>query len=234
MAGTPVLQTAVKTVELLEVLARQGAEAVSLARIAEQVGWGRAATHQYLNSLVHAGWVEQDAERRYRLGGAAFVFAQSVGQHAGAPRAVVAMMEELVDALNEPISFAILHRDEALIVERREPQRSLIYRNLERHLDLTTASGQVLLAFDDRTRAYWRPEYTLLAEEVRKKGYGEIRNQEWMGDAVEAFAVPIMNGEQCLGALSVIAPVGRMPVDRAIAELFAARKKAEANIAGSG
>jgi DNA-binding IclR family transcriptional regulator len=136
-------------------------------------------------------------------------------------------MEELVEVLQEPISFAILHGNEALIVERREPRRPLIHRNLERHLDLASASGQVLLAFDRRARQGLEPELAALADEAVAKGYGEIRNHEWMGDEVEAVAVPIIRGERCLGALSVIAPAGRMSIPDAVSELLGARARIE-------
>lgn len=227
MAGTPTLQTVVKTIDVLEAFGQEDSESVSLARIAETLQWSRAATHQYLASLVRAGWLEQDADRRYRLGDGAVLFAEAVAQKTGTPPVILRVMEELVEVLQEPISFAVLHGNEALIVERREPKRGLIHRNPERHLDLASASGQVLLAFDRRARQGLKPELAALAQEAERKGYGEIRNHEWMGDEVEAVAVPAMRGTRCLGALSVIAPAGRMSIPDAVAELFRARARIE-------
>ncbi len=233
MAGTPTLQTAVKTIAVLEALSRQEERAVTLAHLAHALGWSKAATHQYLSSLVHAGWLEQDEERRYRLGSGAVLFARSVDEVDFLPPPIITGMEELVDILQEPISFAILHGDEAVIVERREPHRSLIHRNPERHLSLTSASGKALLAFDKRTQALWQPEYTPLAEEVVARGYAEVHNKAWMGDDVEAIAVPIMREEWCLGALSAIAPAGRMPMDTAAREMTRMRERIERAIAES-
>ncbi|MEU6408286.1 helix-turn-helix domain-containing protein [Microbispora sp. NPDC046933] len=227
MAGTPMLQTVVKTIDVLQALSQEDTESVSLARMAEVLRWSRPATHQYLTSLVRTGWLEQDQDRRYRLGYGAVLFAEAVAQKSGTPRAILRTMEELVQVLQEPISFAILHGDEVLIIERREPRRPLIHRNPERHLGLDSASGQVLLAFDPRARADLSHELMTLAEEARRKGYGEIRNHEWLGDEVEAVAVPIMRGERCLGALSVIAPAGRMSIPDAVSELFNARARTE-------
>ncbi|WP_270889311.1 IclR family transcriptional regulator [Pedococcus sp. 5OH_020] len=227
MAGTPTLQTVVKTIDVLEALSQEDTESVSLARVAEVLQWSRAATHQYLASLVRTGWLEQDADRRYRLGYGATLFADAVAQKGGTPPVILRTMEELVEVLQEPISFAILHGDEALIVERREPRRPLIHRNPERHLDLASASGQVLLGFDPRARQELSSELAELAEEARRKGYGEIHNHEWMGDEVEAVAVPIMRGQRCLGALSVIAPAGRMSIPEAVSELVSARARVE-------
>lgn len=232
MAGTPTLQTVLKTIEILEVLSREPTDAVTLARVTEALQWSRPATHQYLASLVRAGWLEQDASRRYRLAGGASLFAQSVAERSGRPPAILQVMEDLVVTLREPISFAVLSSNEALIVERREPQRSLIHRNPERHLSLASASGQVLLAFDRRARPPKDDKLAALADEARRKGYGQILN-EWMGDEVEAIAVPIMQAEWCLGALSVIAPAGRMSIPTAIDELNKARLRVEALIGGS-
>jgi DNA-binding IclR family transcriptional regulator len=232
MAGTPTLQTVVKTIDVLEALSQEGAEAVSLARVAEVLQWSRAATHQYLASLARAGWLEQDSDRRYRLGYGAVLFADAVAQKSGTPPVILRTMEELVDVLQEPISFAILHGDEALIVERREPRRGLIHRNPERHLDLASASGQVLLAFDPRARQGLTPELAALAEQAARRGYGEIHNHEWMGDEVEAVAVPVMRGARCLGALSVIAPAGRMSIPDAVSELLGARARIEKTLNG--
>ena len=47
MAGTPTLQTVVKTIDVLEVLSQEDADSVGLARVAEALGWSRAATHHY-------------------------------------------------------------------------------------------------------------------------------------------------------------------------------------------
>jgi len=233
MAGTPTLQTVVKTIGVLEMLSREDADSVGLARVAEVLGWSRAATHQYLSSLVRANWLEQDADRRYRLAHGAVLFAEAVAQKIGTPPVILRVMDELVEVLQEPISFAVLRGNEALIVERREPRRSLIHRNPERHLNLASASGQVLLAFDPRARQGLPPELAELVDETERKGYGEIRNHEWMGDDVEAVAVPVLRGSRCLGALSVIAPVGRMSIPDAVSELVSARARIEAALNGA-
>jgi DNA-binding IclR family transcriptional regulator len=230
MAGTPILQTTLKTIELLEVLTRFGTHA-PLASVAEALGWSRSATHQYLASLARMGWVEQDHERRYRLGSGAVLFARSIVELEFLPHPITDAMDELVDVLKEPISFAVLHGEEAVIVERREPRRSLIHRNPERHLSLVSASGQVLLAFDRRAQALRSPEHAALIEEVERTGHGEVRNTSWMGDDIEAIAVPVMRGDWCLGALSVIAPAGRMSLEDAASELKKAARKIELELA---
>ncbi|RWZ46060.1 hypothetical protein ELQ90_16375 [Labedella phragmitis] len=227
MAGTPILQTALKTIEVLEVLSRFGAQPASLGSIAEALGWSRAATHQYLTSLSRTGWVEQDQERRYRPGSGAVLFARSIVELDFLPHPITDAMDELVDVLKEPISFAVLHGEEAVIIERREPRRSLIHRNPERYLSLVSASGQVLLAYDRRAQALRTPQHEQLIAEVERTGHGEVRNKSWMGDDVEAIAVPVMRGDWCLGALSVIAPAGRMSLPDAAAELKSSAARIE-------
>jgi len=232
MAGTPALQTVIKVIQVLEAVMDQGTDEVSLAKLSQSLGWTRGATHQYLSSLVKAGWMQQDADRRYQLASKAAIFGRYASEHAGVPPAVTAEMAELVTTLHEPISFAVLQGREAVIVERREPQRPFaIQRGAELRMALRSASGQVLIAFDRRrSDALVDPERTEdVQREVRALGYAITRAQ-WMGDTVEAVAVPVMDGGECLGALSAVAPEGRMDIQVAIAELLAARKRIEASL----
>lgn len=230
------LQTVTKTIAVLEALLKVDQDRVGVTEIAEELGWSRAATHQYLSSLAAAGWLQQDASRKYVLTSQAAIFGRFAVRHAGVPPELPPVMRELVQELSEPISFAVVSGAEAVIVERQEPQRPFaIHRDAERHLSLhTSASGLVLLAFDAHLE-YRGSEDELGAslEAVRAQGHCH-RHSKWMGDVVDAVAVPIMARGNCLGALSVIAPEKRMDVPRAIEALTAARARVEEAIATRG
>ncbi|MEW1822978.1 helix-turn-helix domain-containing protein [Arthrobacter sp. NPDC080031] len=229
MAREIALQTVVKTIRVLEALVHMNEPSVGPSRLAQELGWTRAAAHQYLASLAEAGWLQQDADRKYQLTGKASVFGRYAIERAGAPAQLVSVMPALVDRLNEAISFAVLNGEEAVIIERYEPRRSFaVQPGAERHMKVTeSASGRVLIAFDPRA-----PESLIRAiedqlEPIRSKGFAYHRG-EWMDDIVEAVAVPILRGTECLGALSAVAPDGRMDVDDAAKVLLSARKDIEA------
>lgn len=233
MAGTAALQTVIKTVHVLEAVMDQGTDDVSLTKLAEQLGWSRGATHQYVASLVRAGWMQQNANRQYQLASKAAIFGRYASEHAGVPPTVLTVMSELVSTLQEPISFAVLQGREAVIVERVEPTRPFaMQRGAELRMGLRSASGQVLIAFDRRrSDTLVGPEKSEeITTQVRRAGYA-ITHAEWMGDTVEAVAVPVMDGDECLGALSAVAPEGRMDMDAAIAALITARQRIETTLA---
>ncbi|WP_449281901.1 IclR family transcriptional regulator [Leucobacter sp.] len=230
MSGPTTLQSVAKTIRALEVFPRLGRTTLALSEIAEALGWSRPATHQYLTTLVHSGWVQQDSRRQYRLSVRAAAFGRFATAHAGVPEPVTRRMRELVSHLGEAISFAVRNGDAALIVERYEPERPLsVRREAELLLPLHSTSGQVLLAFDPHATDEERRPHAEAIEEIRTLGYS-LHRAIWMGDAIEVVAVPVMQSGECLGALSVIAPEGRMEIEVAIEELLAASRELEAEL----
>ncbi|WP_200331753.1 IclR family transcriptional regulator [Leucobacter sp. L43] len=230
MSGPTTLQSVEKTIRALEVFMHFDRAAVTLSEIADALGWSRPATHQYLTTLVHTGWLQQDSRRQYRLSIRAAAFGRFAIAHAGVPEAVSRHMRTLVDRLEEPISFAVRNGDSALIVERLEPKRSLsVRRETELLLPLGSTSGQVLLACDPHATAEEQAPYEEELAIIRRQGYA-VHRAVWMGDAIEVIAVPLMQGHECLGALSVIAPEGRMALDDAIQIMRDARRQLEADL----
>lgn len=224
MTRPATLQSVEKCVRVLETFMQFRSATATLSEVADALGWSLPATHQYLATLAHCGWLQQDAKRHYRLSVRAATFGRFAATHAGIPEVVTRQMRALVEKLGEPISFAVRNGDGALIVERFEPQRPLsVRREAERLLPLGSTSGQVLLAFDRHATEDETRPYAEAIEEIRAQGYS-VHRAVWMDDAIEVIAVPVLQSGECLGALSVIAPEGRMALDRAIEELTAARR----------
>lgn len=205
-----------------------------MSELARELGWSRAATHQYVSTLSEVGWLVQNQKREYQLSARAAVFGRFAVEYSSVPPEVSKVMEALVTELNEAISYAVLNGTEAIIVERHEPKRPFaIAEAAEPHLELrTSASGLVLLAFDAHVDANRFPELCETLAEVRAKGYAQTHS-EWLGDVVDVVAVPIMSGTDCLGALSVIAPAGRFDIPEAIGSLLSARSRVESELAGN-
>ncbi|WP_181276308.1 IclR family transcriptional regulator [Brevibacterium oceani] len=220
------LQSVSKTILVLETFLTFPDGLASVSQLARKLDWSRAATHQYVSTLAEVGWLVQNEKRDYQLSPRAALFGRFAIEYSGVPHQVSQAMAELVDTLNEPISYAVLNGNEAIIIERHEPKRPFSM-TAEPHLELrTSASGMVLLAFDahlDRNRF---AEMTETFDTVRAQGYAQSHS-EWLGDVVDVVAVPIMSRGECLGALSVIAPDGRLDIPRARKELLAARMRIE-------
>ena len=223
------LQSVSKTILVLETFLKFPDGRASVSELAREVGWSRAATHQYVSTLAEVGWLVQNAKRHYQLSPRAAVFGRFAIEYAAVPPQVSQAMEELVDVLNEPISYAVLNGDEATIIERHEPKRPFSM-SAEPHLDLrTSASGMALLAFDSHVDESSINEMGDTLNAIRERGYAQSHS-EWLGDIVDVVAVPIMSRDECLGAMSVIAPEGRLNIPLARKELLAARVKIEAAI----
>lgn len=226
------LQSVSKTIQVLEAFLEFDGGRSSVSELARLLGWSRAATHQYVSTLAESGWLMQNDKREYLLSPRAAVFGRFAIEYSAVPAEISRAMVTLVEQLNEPISYAVLNGNEAIIIERHEPRRPFaITQALEPHLDpRTSASGLALLAFDAHLdRARWAGLEGKL-EEARALGYTESHS-DWLGDAIDAVAVPIMLRGECLGALSVIAPAGRMDLPIARSTLCAARQSIERELA---
>lgn len=225
------LQSVSKTILVLETFLKFPDGRTSVSSLARELGWSRAATHQYMSTLAQAGWLQQSENREYQLSPRAAVFGRFAIEYSGVPPELSAAMKSLVESLNEPISYAVLNGNEATILERHEPKRPFtIVRGNEPHLELrTSASGMVLLAYDAHVDESRREGLEETLTEVRAQGYAQSHS-EWLGDIVDVVAVPIMSRGECLGALSVIAPEGRLDIAKAVTELKASRVEVERGI----
>lgn len=225
------LQSVAKTIQVLEALRDSPEGRASVSDLSRALDWSRAATHQYLSSLAEVGWLIQNAKREYLFSPRTAVFARFAVQFSQVPVAVSEEMTRLVGSLNEPISYAMLNGNEAIIVERREPKRPFaISQALEPHLDLhTSASGLALLAYDSRVNAIHREGLEETLNDVRARGYAESHSH-WLGDMVDVVAVPIMLREECMGVVSVIAPSGRLDLDLARESMLDARARLESRL----
>ena len=222
------LQSVSKTIRVLETFLRFPDGRSSVSELSKVLGWSRAATHQYVSTLAESGWLMQNVKREYQLSPRADVFGRFAIEYSGVPVEISNAMKSLVEELNEPISYAVLNGNEAIIIERHEPTRPFsISRAAEPHLDLkTSASGMVLLAYDAHVEQSRREGIEDYLQEVRQQGYAHTHS-EWLGDVVDVVAVPIISAGECLGALSVIAPSGRIDIPTACAALLGARSAVE-------
>lgn len=233
--GTPVLQTGMKILSAIEVLAAAD-DGLTVTSLAEKMEWTRAAAHQYLQTIVAAGWAYRDESSQYRI---SFHVAQLVAKVNPAKEIrpiLIPAMQEAVDQLGAPVSLAVLEQMTPLIVERIEPARAMFIRKgFEARVSPTSsASGQILLAYSEDARREISRFETILAEEeyerIYEQGYS-IVHSKWLGDLITAVAVPVRKDGICFGALSVITERGAETDGVLIDAMLNAAEKLNARLA---
>jgi DNA-binding IclR family transcriptional regulator len=140
--------SAQKTLLLLEALASVSGP-IGVSDLGRAVGASRGTVHKQLSALVASGWVEQDADGRYGLSLMAARIGNAALTQAGLGRRIHGILVRLAEETGETISIATLHRGQALIVQRAEPDQVLhadIRVGTQLPLDVG-ASSLVLCAF---------------------------------------------------------------------------------------
>ncbi|GII55033.1 IclR family transcriptional regulator [Planotetraspora thailandica] len=221
------VQSVDRALDVLEALAEQGGHA-GLSEIAARTGLPYGTIHRLLQTLLARGYVRQESDRRYALGGALL----RVG---GAAERMVAASAEpylarLVELSGETANLAVLEGDFVVYVAQvPSPRRLRMFAEVGRRvLPHSTAVGKVLLAERPDAGAVFRrtgmPRRTdqtitsveaILAEleEVRARGYALDLGEEESG--VHCMAVPVVDGGRTFAAMSVSGPADRLDaIDR--------------------
>jgi IclR family pca regulon transcriptional regulator len=233
----------------LEILAcfSAGEVALGIFDIAEKVGLSRSTTHRYAATLVELGYLEQDSERKYRLGarvtdlGAAAVAATGIAQ--ASP-----FLGQLRKDTGLTVSVAVLDEQEIVCLQQLRGQLVGAHvRDLDagsRFPAYCTAAGKLLLAHQPEAEQ----KRLLAATNIRKREPGtvsskaELRAQlvsirergfacedEERAADVHEVAVPVLSaGAEVVAALGVIAH-GKEPTAERIASshLAAMQRTAE-------
>jgi DNA-binding IclR family transcriptional regulator len=218
------LGSATKCLSLLDELAvRPGA--CKLSELARELGMRRGTLHQQLQTLVAAGWVEEDDHGRYRLTLHALSIGTAVLEQANLGSRILPTLTTLAARSGETASIAVFDRDAAMIVQRVATDRELkvdIKPGTRMPL-ANSASGRILLAFGneiERARARAAgvefPDQGVM-DAAREQGYA-AQLDEWL-EGMSSIAVPIPPTHLGSGALAITAPSSRFDKERALAEL---------------
>ena len=232
------VQSVDRALDVLEALAKQDGEA-GLSEIAARTGLPYGTIHRLLRTLLVRGYVRQESDRRYALGGALVrlggVAERMVGVWAQP------YLTKMVELSGETANLAVLEGDFIVYVAQvPSPRRLRMFAEVGRRvLPHSTAVGKVLMA--DRAdaevtsliRRTGMPRRTantitdlpgMLAElrRVRERGYAMDLGEEELG--VHCLAVPVHDGNRVVAAMSVSGPAERIDaLDRD--ELAAAMRK---------
>ncbi|WP_442937781.1 IclR family transcriptional regulator [Nonomuraea sp. SBT364] len=218
------MQSVERALDVLEALAEHGGEA-GLSEIAARTGLPYGTIHRLLQTLLARGYVRQESDRRYALGG-------GLVRLGGVAESMVAVwaqpyLTRLVELSGETANLAVLEGDFIVYVAQvPSPRRLRMFAEVGRRvLPHSTAVGKVLLAWRaggdavtvfERTGMPRRTPNTItdiqsmLAELglVRSRGYAMDLGEEELG--VHCLAVPVLDGERVVAAMSVSGPAERI------------------------
>ncbi|MEV4893997.1 IclR family transcriptional regulator [Nonomuraea sp. NPDC055795] len=218
------VQSVDRALDVLEALAEHGGEA-GLSEIAARTGLPYGTIHRLLQTLLSRGYVRQESDRRYALGG-------GLVRLGGVAERMVGVwaqpyLTRMVELSGETANLAVLEGDFIVYVAQvPSPRRLRMFAEVGRRvLPHSTAVGKVLLAdraTDEALSLFERtgmPRKTantitdpqaMLAEldRVRVRGYAMDLGEEELG--VHCLAVPVQDGNRVVAAMSVSGPAERI------------------------
>ncbi|WP_034382698.1 IclR family transcriptional regulator [Herbidospora cretacea] len=216
------VQSVERALDVLEALADHGGEA-GLSEIASRTGLPYGTIHRLLQTLLLRGYVRQESDRRYALGGA-------LVRIGGAAERLVGSWAEpylakMVELSGETANMAVLEGDFVVYVAQvPSPRRLRMFAEVGRRvLPHSTAVGKVLLADHpnaaavfERTGLPRRTDRTITTvgammtelSLVADRGYAMDLGEEESG--VHCLAVPVADGSRVVAAMSVSGPAERI------------------------
>ncbi|MGW2161768.1 IclR family transcriptional regulator [Nonomuraea sp. NPDC001699] len=218
------MQSVERALDVLEALAGHGGEA-GLSEIAATTGLPYGTIHRLLRTLLARGYVRQESDRRYALGG-------GLVRLGGIAESMVGVwaqpyLARMVELSGETANLAVLEGDFVVYVAQvPSPRRLRMFAEVGRRvLPHSTAVGKALLAgrgaaeamaVFERTGMPRRTPNTItdaarmLAEldRVKERGYATDLGEEELG--VHCLAVPVRDGDRVVAAMSVSGPAERI------------------------
>ena len=146
-----VSSTALKALRVLEVVAAEF-RPMSLAEVARAAQLDKSATHRMLGTLVHAGYVRQDAEtRRYSLGYRVVTLSRNLLAENEVVRLARETLERFAAETGEGVHLAVLDGSETVLVQRVKGSQlvAVDFQVGDRSELHCTSIGKALLAFQE-------------------------------------------------------------------------------------
>ncbi|SEF67455.1 IclR family transcriptional regulator, acetate operon repressor [Nonomuraea solani] len=218
------VQSVERALDVLEALAEHGGEA-GLSEIAARTGLPYGTIHRLLQTLLARGYVRQESDRRYALGG-------GLVRLGGIAESMVGVwarpyLTKMVELSGETANLAVLEGDFIVYVAQvPSPRRLRMFAEVGRRvLPHSTAVGKVLLAgrpaseavaVFERTGMPRRTPNTITdlaamlteLDAVKGRGYAMDLGEEELG--VHCLAVPVLGGDRVVAAMSVSGPAERI------------------------
>ncbi len=212
-----------------------------IADLADELGMSRSTTHRYVVTLVALGYLEQDAQRKYRLGlrvtdlGMSALNSMSLREHAHP------YLEELRRETNFTVNLAILDGEEILYVDRVRGSRQGQHKiDFDLHVGsrlpaYCTALGKLLLAYlpDGEQKSVLgsmkltkRGPNTIASKKALRTELEQINEEgmavddEELAAEVQAIAAPVRSGGgDVVAAVNLVAARSMITVDELVVSL---------------
>lgn len=218
----------------LHLLGRE-AEGIGLEEVARALGSPKSSTHRALAALTRAGFVEQDADRRYRLSLDFLRLAFSYYERLDRPRLVQPVLAELAEMFGETAHYGELEGAEVVYLGQARPRGERVQMTARiggRNPAYCTGVGKALLAHAltdatavDRFLDLYGPlaqrtpksltTARALGDELRAtrdRGYALDREESDPGINCIAFPVSV-GATRPGGAISISALANRTPLE---------------------
>ena len=212
---------------VLEALAAAGPGGLSLAELATRLDVHKTTVHRALAALRFRDFVAQDpVTGAYALGGAATGLAEAYFGEENLPALLHPALVALCAATDELVHLGVLSGAQVVYLDKVEPERAVrVWSAVGRRMPaVTTALGRALLASRGASRdvveryaevagsgadgeAAWR-EVSLAGER------GWSREVEENEPGIACVGAPVLRAGVAVAAVSVTAPVERMPESR--------------------
>lgn len=240
-----------KTLDVLDLFNEPGRE-YGVQEIYSRLKYNRTSLFRIIKNIEEAGLLERDAEsRKYRLGYKLFVLGSMVEPYSCIRRIAKPLLEKLGAQLDETVQLVVLHRDEALYIDRIEGTRAIravttIGTRFPAHC---TGVGKVLLAalpdlhlkqiikarglrqFTPNTLTTFERLHAEL-DKVRLNGYAIDNEEAEVG--LKCVAAPLFDSKgRVVAAISISGPRDRFQEDRIpvlVAAVKATAKKISADL----
>jgi Transcriptional regulator len=217
--------TLLKGLKLLEILARSP-QARGTTDLAGALGVPKSNAHRTLQSLIHAGFVQQDENGLYECTSKLFELGNAAFGRQDIRKIAAGEMQRLASITKETIHLSILDRIEVIYIDKIEsPQPVRAYSEIGGRAPAhCVASGKAQLAFagahkldalpdplpsfSSHTRAS-RADLNKELVQIRELGYA-VNRGEWR-ESVGGVASPIFDATgRCVAAIGVSGPTDRM------------------------
>ena len=216
-----VIQSLDRGLILLEALSDEGRD-VSLSDLATRFAWDKSTTFRLLATLIHRGYVDQDAEtNKYRLGLRILKLSGALNRRLDIKRCASPFIEELALMSRETAHLAVLDGGEAVILNQRDSSEKIRVNSYVgmREPAHCTALGKVLLAYlpdmqlerliEERGLPAYT-ERTITSQKALTAHLSKVREQGYAFDDEEhdigmrCVASPVRNSEEMVVAAAGI------------------------------
>lgn len=243
------IKTTERIFQIVELLMRE--DGLSFTEVADRLDLSRSSAYRHLTSLERQGYVIKESEKYYP--GMRFL---DIGEYVRTRKAVYEMIEpkirKLAESTDERAEFIVEEHGTGIFVHREEGENAVhtntrIGRSLPLH---ASAAGKAILAhypthrvekivdsqgLEELTRHTITDLDELLDELAEIRETSIAYNDQELIEGLRAVGVPILDGEEVIGGISITGPTSRFQGEKLTNEypdlLLGVANELELNIA---